>query len=191
MNGLVALEKDANEACTRLNSIGYAVFLATQPESTSNDENEIAGKEAREALKVFKDKAREVCVLPPARAHIEIEKAEILPIAIYPEKRCKLDRFGMLALQIVLWMWYARRVPNHDELLTTTCKHLKDFDSDSVASWWNVGKGLLNLVQSPPRRNRRIRELIPISCRTSLATENTYFLSKVRTRFYSFAPMPH
>lgn len=51
MNGLVALEKDANEACTRLNSIGYAVFLATQPESTSNDENEIAGKEAREALK--------------------------------------------------------------------------------------------------------------------------------------------
>jgi len=147
--------------------------------------------EAREALRIFRKKVREVLPLPPARAHEEIEGTIVAPIDLHPEKRWKLDLFGMLALQLLLWLWYARTHPYPQaDILTKSATKLPDYDRNSVRNWLEYGRWLLHNVRPAPGNARRVRKLIPPSCRGSRAAENTYFLRCLRDRFRSFAPIP-
>jgi len=162
--------------------------------------------EAQVALQRFKSKARAISRMPvppllnpnlTLAVHKRnfwlgmIEGSDVCPIHLDPGKRWKLDVFGMLALQLVLWIWCSRIDPDPDRVrgLTLAHSHLPVFEqNDSAHTWWRYAKGFLHDSSRRWCDEEGVRALIPVSCQASSATRNTYFLRKVRERFLSFAP---
>lgn len=182
--------------------------------------------EAQEALRIFKKAARDVSQMPiPKRnlsdaaladhelnfRHARIEREGAALIDIRPHKRWMLDPLGMVALQILLWIWYARKHPDPLEPVTFTAKKLRDFstesyqievtplgrakaykfDTKSYEEWWKVGRSHYNRARRFPGLEWRLSADIPRCCRASPANRHTYILRVLRDRFGSFAPAPH
>ncbi|MBZ5585630.1 MAG: hypothetical protein LAQ30_26205 [Acidobacteriia bacterium] len=60
-----------------------------------------------------------------------IERDEITPpIRLDPGARWKMDAFGLLALELLLWVWQARRNPSLYG--SSACSVPKPFDGESV-----------------------------------------------------------
>ena len=185
--------------------------------------------EAQEALRIFKKAAKDVSQMPIPKKdlsdaaladhelnirHTRMEREGAALIDIRTHKRWKVDTFGMLALQILLWMWYARKHPDRCEPVTSTAQRLPAFDTrtykirtqfayknyaksrevdtTSYKEWWRTGIGHYNRARwRSPELERRLRAHIPRCCRASDATRHTYVLRVLRDRFESFAPEPH
>lgn len=160
--------------------------------------------EAQVALRAFKSKAQDVSRMPvppllnpnlTLAVHRRnfwlnrIERSRVSRIYLDSGKRWKLDLFGMLALQLILWLWHFRNCPDPGKGLPFKRCNLPVFrEGNSANRWWKYGVALLHDTRRKWCDEERVKALIPRSCQATSVTRNTYFLRKMRERFKNFAP---
>jgi hypothetical protein len=128
------------------------------------------------------------------KKHIIETEAITPPIRLDPGARWKLDGFGVLALEMLLWCWQARRDPNPGTegaygIYGFLMKKLPPFHADFLDVWWYFTHTTVNDFYY--RRLQQIPEIkrlvTPLSYDGNAHLARSYIVRKIRERFKSFA----
>jgi hypothetical protein len=131
-----------------------------------------------------------------------IDREKVAPVDLFPSARWKLDRAGLVALQILLCLWQFRYIPDRDDgranwepnkVYRMMAHSLEPFHDDSKHRWWKVAQ-IVFLDHFPhPARLKEFASVCAPSCKGSPVKHRNYILRKLRERFLGFAPpaLPH
>jgi hypothetical protein len=101
---------------------------------------------AQEALDLLEHEARAAgskLAERPDAVREALQRAEACPMNLDPISRFKLDKgFGQYALELLPWLWSARRHPEKYEKCNMGLN--VPFDRDSVSLWWQAGRMMLS-----------------------------------------------
>ena len=163
---------------------GNAAKLATALHRLSG----AGDKHAKSALRLLRMYARKYRAESAAKALELIEDEEILPIDLHPSARWKLDRAGIFALQLLLWLRHLQRKPS-DEVIGDAAAKLPAFDDNTARDWWRLARiCLLDIYPHPDRVVELAGLANNLRCETSPVATSNYIQRKIRERFQSFAP---
>jgi hypothetical protein len=145
-------------------------------------------KHAKSALRLLHTYARKYRAESAAKALKSIEDEEILPIDLHPSARWKLDKAGIFALQLLLWLRHLQRKPS-DEVIGDAAAELPSFDDHTARDWWHLARFCLIDIYPHPDRVVELAALAKdLRCETSAVAASNYIQRKIRERFESFAP---
>jgi hypothetical protein len=152
----------------------------------------LGNKAAEEALKLLETKARALFYKMgdrPDAVRAALLRAEVSPVNLDPIARWRLDEgFGQRALELLLWLWNARRHPKTYPGFNIS---LNAFDGDSVGGWWLTGRMIFSETYPYPEDIDEFRSLIDPSFYTR---DPKHIRAKIYKglwqRFTSFAPPP-
>lgn len=120
-----------------------------------------------------------------------IEENEAAPVDLVPTARWKVDRIGLVALQILLWLWHLRCTSQEDDGWSIYARDLEPFDSDSARKWWYFGRLAFTYFYHHPEGLPWFYSCVkPSSCRGSRIKSRNYIIRKLRERFLSFSHPP-
>lgn len=126
-----------------------------------------------------------------------IDRESVAPVDLLKGAHWKLDRAGLVALQILLCLWQFRYIPDRDdgradwepiEVYRMMAHHLKPFHDGSKHRWWKVAQMLFLDYYPHPAQLREFASVCAPSCKGSPVKHRNYILRKLRERFLSFAP---
>ena len=145
--------------------------------------------EAAVALRVLDREAKAQRLQFRDDAFAAIDKDHIAPFDLGPSARWKLDAYGVVALQAVLWMWQARLHPRlYGSIADYNAAHGKFSDETPTGRWWRICKWLLK-TRLPSRGDvPELTRLIPTSCRGSAAARRKFVMRRIHQRIVGFAP---
>jgi hypothetical protein len=146
-------------------------------------------REATVALRVLDREAKAARLHFRDEAFAAIDKDHIAPVDLGKSARWKLDAFGVVALQAVLWLWQARLHPRlYRSIANFAATQGKFSDETPRGRWWLMCKWLLK-TRLPNRGDvPELARLIPTSCRGSAAARRKFVLRRIHQRIVGFAP---
>jgi hypothetical protein len=145
-------------------------------------------KHAKSALRLLRTYARKYRAEPAAKALKLIEDEEILPIDLHPSARWKLDKAGIFALQLLLWLRHLQHKPSA-EVIGDRAAELPPFADHTARDWWHLARICLIHIYPHPDRVAELAALAKApSCKMSAVATSNYIQRKIRERFESFAP---
>jgi hypothetical protein len=160
--------------------------------------SEAGCQDADYATRTLSKKAIEYQKDFPKKLHEAIDLEEVAPVDLFPSARWKLDRAGLVALQILLRLWQFRHVSEKEDggaehrelydLYKSIAHQLEPFHEDSARRWWDIAQMLFTDCYRHPERVRELASVKAPSCKGSPPKHRNYILRKLRERFLSFAP---
>ena len=145
-------------------------------------------KHAKSALRLLRASARKYRAELAAKALKSIEDEEILPIDLHPSARWKLDKAGIFALQLLLWLRHLQRKPS-DEVISDAAAKLPSFDERTAREWWRLARiCLIDIYPHPDQMVEFAALAKDLRRETSAVATSNYIQRKIRERFESFAP---
>jgi len=118
----------------------------------------------------------------------QVEDADATPVTVHSMAHWKLDSAGSFALELLLWLWCARRVPHEYGAWGQIAQKLPIFEIDTADVWWDRALGAYTDSYQKPQGVPELRSLI--TARYSLADSiklRNAIARKLRDRFRSFA----
>ena len=147
--------------------------------------------EAKVALLLLEDEAQRIQKARLRPKHDSEHWHRIAPVNLDPITRWKMDSIGLLALQLLLWLWRAHLDPDAYGVIGRRAAELEPFDLDSSKRWWNFARKLfLHFYPVPERVPELLRLVTARSVKGSPGKERQDIIGKVRDHFTSFGPFP-
>jgi hypothetical protein len=151
--------------------------------------SDAGSQEARYAMSLLTKQATtyQRCSIKALRKAMDRE--EFAPVELAASARWKLDRPGLVALQILLCLWQASHTLDEKNPYSICAYHVEPFHDDSAEAWWCFAHMMFtDSYRHPERVPGLISCVKPPSCRDSPIKSRNYIIRKVRERFLSFAP---
>jgi len=164
-----------------------AVQYATALESLATAGNLEAGI----ALRLLNDEARRIHRAGLRPKFDAKHWNHVAPVNLDPIKRWQMDEAGVLALELLLWLWQAHLNPSAYPVVGGSAAESKPFTVNSVRRWWHLARiYFLHFYPKPEQVPELIRLVTAPSVKGSAAKERQDILGKIRDHFTRFAPYP-
>ncbi len=129
----------------------------------------------------------------PAAICRAVGRTDASPVDLDPIARWKLavDPFGQYALELLLWLWHARQIPESYKPFGKIIAECKPFDVDTSKKWWKLGRMVFLHAYRQPQEVPELRALATAPSYTYSAPRmRGYIVKRLGQRFLSFASPP-
>lgn len=166
---------------------GKAVEYATALESLSAAGNPEAGV----ALRLLDHEARRIHKLRLTPKFDAKHWNHIAPVNLDPIKRWRMDEAGILALQLLLWLWQAHLNPSAYGVVGKGAAESEPFSVHSTRRWWYLARSWFDYFYPKPLQVPELARLVTApSVKGSVRKERQDILGRIRDHFKSFAFFP-
>lgn len=152
--------------------------------------SDVGCREAKIAWRLLKSEIEKNQASPVKTVLKGIEREEITPpLRLDPGARWKMDAFGLLALELLLWVWQARLNPSmYGGYGDCARLSLRPFNDESAKEWWGFIRWIMTTFYPRPQQVAELRRLVTaLSYKGDTYKEYAYIVRKLRERLESFA----
>lgn len=151
--------------------------------------SQAGSREAKIAKRLLSLEAQRLQAIPIRRARRILENGEFTPkINLDPGSRWRLDGFGLVTLQLLLWLWQARREPVRYRQYGALASNLEPFHKSTMEQWWRAVRIVLTEHYPKHQYVPKLKRLVtPESYQGDSRKRQSYILRKIRERLASFA----